>query len=430
VKALVKKSLLLVIVAWASWLSSSGCRPDSSSHRQITFWAMGAEGEKIAPLLQIFQDSHPDIKVNLQVIPWGAARDKLLTAFVADAAPDVCQLGNTWVPEFSALGAIIPLDSLIRSSTIVQSERYFKGIWDTNIINDSVYGIPWYVDTRLLFYRTDILQEAGFSHPPQTWSEWVRVCRKITQLPSDKRPSYPLFLSTIFNDWQVPVILILQNNGRLLRDNDCYGAFDDPATMEALTYYVKFFHDNLAPRHMSLVTNIYQGFADGFFAMFITGPWNVNAIRQREPELSGRWTTAPIPAGINGVSVAGGASLVVFSHSRERGAAWQLIEFLSTAEVQVQFFNLTQDLPAVRQAWEAAEILNDREVFPFFDQLQQVSPAVKIAEWEQIAVKLQERLEEVIFEQQPLEKAVRQLNREVDLILEKRRWLLAHGVLQ
>ncbi|HEX9975145.1 MAG TPA: sugar ABC transporter substrate-binding protein [bacterium] len=390
---------------------------------------MGAEGENIQPLILKFETLHPDINVRVQSIPWGAAHEKLLTAFAGQSTPDICQLGNTWIPEFQAIDALFALDSLIAESTVIEKNSFFEGIWNTNIIGKNVFGIPWYVDTRLLFYRTDILTRVGYSSPPGNWEEWLDVSHKIKNQSTPHKKKYAVFFSLIYNDWQVPAILILNNDGRLLKDNNCYGAFDDPATTEALRFYLTFFEDSLAVRSMTEVSNIYQGFGDGLFSMMITGPWNVNELRKRMPELKLRWSTAPMPFKKNQNSVAGGSSLVIFKNSKHPVAAWKFIEFLSEPEIQIEFFHLTLDLPAVKAAWQSPEIQNDKEIAAFYQQLEHVVPTPKTAEWEQVAVKIQEHLEKVIFKKVSLEEAVKNLNHDVNRILEKRRWLLSKNMI-
>src|SRR5690349_18994563 len=119
-----------------------------------------------------FERDHPGIHVRVQQIPWTAAHEKLLTAYVGNATPDLAQLGNTWIPEFVALKALLPLDSLAAASSEVRDSSYFPGIWRTNLVNGRLYGVPWYVDTRVLFYRKDLLAQAGYpssAMPRRTW---------------------------------------------------------------------------------------------------------------------------------------------------------------------------------------------------------------------------------------------------------------------
>ena len=75
----------------------------------LRFWAMGREGEVVQELLRDFETENPGIRVRMQQIPWTAAHEKLLTGFVGREMPDVAQMGNTWIPEMSALDAIEPL---------------------------------------------------------------------------------------------------------------------------------------------------------------------------------------------------------------------------------------------------------------------------------------------------------------------------------
>ncbi len=420
-----KNVLFLILLA----LFLYSCHKPNRSQTEITFWAMGAEGENVGRLLPQFESTHLQIKIKLQTIPWASAHEKLLTAVAGQSTPDICQLGNTWISEFQAIGVLLPLDSLIRQSQVIKPAAYFEGIWHTNQIGSRIYGVPWYVDTRLLFYRKDVLAQLGYTQPPQTWDEWLTIARKIKlQFKKDEK-KFSVFFSLIFNDWPVPVILIMANGGRLLKDNDCRAAFDDPATVAALQFYLQFFAENLAPKNMTEVSNIFQGFSTEFFSMFITGPWNVSEMRKRLPELNGRWGTTVMPLQKNRHSVAGGSSLIIFNNSKAPTAAWQFIEFLSTATTQTEFFRLTKDLPAVREAWQAPELREDQEIRAFYEQLENVESTPKIAEWEQVAVKIQAYLEQVVFGKMTLAEAIPKLNRDVNQILAKRRWLLSRHLL-
>lgn len=380
---------------------------------------MGQEGEQVGRLLTEFERSHPNIRVRVNSIPWSLAHEKLLTAYAGKALPDVFQLGNTWVPEFEALNAIQPLDNLVAHSADIDASDFFAGVWQTNVIDSVCYGIPWYVDTRLLFYRSDLLRGAGYDHAPRDWDEWLAVSRK---LKADDR--YAVLFPLQTTAWQIPVILIMANGGRLLKDNDCRAAFDDSATVEALQYYLQFFKEGLAPKTMTRIANVYQAFEEGVIAMMVSGPWEIHALRSRVPGLSSKWTTAPMPRKKNRASVAGGSSLVISAQTEHTEAAWQLIEFLSRPETQVEFFRLTRDLPTVAAAWQHEMIRTDAEIQAYYEQLQHVVPTPKIPEWEQVATKLQEHLERVALGQRSLQETIPRLNKDVDDILAKRRWLL------
>lgn len=120
---------------------------------------------------------------------------------------------------------------------------------------------------------------------------------------------------------------------------------------------------------------------------------------------------------------------MIFKNAKNPQAAWKWIEFLCEKETQIKFFNLTRDLPSVKTAWEDPLLKDDAITRVFYQQLENVTPTPQIPEWEQIYVKLQEHLELVIHEKVEFDDMIKQLNNEVNQILEKRRWLLANDLL-
>lgn len=393
----------------------------------LRFWGVGREGEVVAELVRDFERENPGIRVEVQQIPWIAAHEKLLTAYVGDVSPDIAQLGNTWIAEFVALDALQPLDSLAVGSSAVAPAGFFDGIWDTNVIGGHTYGIPWYVDTRLLFYRTDLVADAGYATPPSTWSGWVEVMRRIKEQRGDDQ--FAIYLPT--NEWNVPVILGMQAGSSLLKDDGRYGAFSEPAFARAFDFYVSLFESRLAPVMRLHASNVYQEFERGRFAFFITGPWNIGEFRRRLPSaMQDRWSTAPLPGPrgeASGISMAGGASLVLFRSSAHKAEAWKLIEFLSRPEQQLRFFRLTGSLPARREAWHDSALIGDTQARAFFEQLERVVPLPKVPEWELIATKVLDYAERAVSTNASPAALLEALDRDVDGILEKRRWMMEHN---
>jgi len=399
-----------------------GCGGGARGGAVVELWAMGREGEVVAELARGFERSHPGLRVRVQQIPWSAAHEKLVTAYVGGAMPDVFQAGNTWLPELAALGALAPLDARIAR------EDYFPGILDTNVIDGVTYGVPWYVDTRVLFYRRDLLAEAGHPDPPRTWAAWRDAMTSVKAREGAGR--YAILLP--LHEWQAPVILALQLGAGLLRDGDRWGDFQSPAFRRAFDFYLDLFRSGFAPgTGETAVANVYQDFAAGFFALYVSGPWNLGEFRRRLPAgMDARWATAPLPApdgGYPGISLAGGASLAVSRGSPRRDAAWQLVEYLAQPEQQVQFYRLSGDLPARRSAWTEAGLERDPRAAAFWTQLEAVRATPKIPEWERIATEITRHVEAAVRGTMTADEALAALDRNVDALLAKRRWLLARA---
>jgi len=409
-------------------LTSSGCGDKKDSATRLKFWAMGTEAEFVTKLVPEFQRRNPGIKVDVQQIPWNAAQEKLVTAFASDNTPDICQLGNTWIAQFASLNAIISLDKYIADSPSINKENYFTGVWDTNIIDSLVYGIPWYIDTRLMFYRTDVFKEAGYDEPPRSWEELYDLCKKIKALHRGE-DKYAIYLPT--NEWNPFIMFALENNASLLKENNSRGNFDSKEFKEAFRYLTNFHKEKLAPLGISQVTNVYQAFVEEYFSIYISGPWNINEFKKwMTDDLAGKWSTAPMPSKNGdhypGVSLAGGSSLVIFNNCKHIQEAWKFIEFLSETSTQLEFYHLLYNLPAVKKAWEDTSLANNKYMKAFRLQFENVVATPKVPEWEQIAfAKVQQYAELVVRGAMTVDEAAKNLDKDVDKILEKRRWLLS-----
>jgi multiple sugar transport system substrate-binding protein len=404
-------------------LALAACAPRQET---VSFWAMGREGEVVTELLPEFERTHPGIKVVVQQLPWTAAHEKLLTAFAGDATPDVAQLGNTWVPEMSALGALEPLAPRIAASSVIAQSDYFPGIWDTNVIDGTVFGVPWYVDTRLLFYRKDLLAQAGFNAPPKSWDEWRHMLMAIKAKVGAER--YAVLLPV--NEFEPLLVLGLQQAAPLLREDGRWGNFRNVDFRKALGFYREMFEQGWAPAMTNnQIANLYTEFGRGYFSFYVSGPWNIGEFKRRlPPEQQNSWMTAPMPGPLGpGASTAGGSSLVLFKASRHKQQAWALVEYLSSPAVQERFHALTGNLPPRRSVWATPALANDIYAQAFRAQLEFAKPSPKVPEWERIANEMQLIAAQVVHGKLNVDEAVQELDARVDGMLEKRRWMLLHA---
>lgn len=403
----------------------AGCAKPEDGSRTLQFWTIGREGEAVARLLPEFEREHPGLHVEVQQLPLTAAHQKLLTAYAGDSTPDLTQLGNTWVPEMVALDAIEPLDARVAASKVIDPKDYFPAIWSTNVIDGTLYGVPWYVDTRLLFYRKDLLAKVGYDHPPRDWAEWkammVKLARPVGQ-------TYGVLLPT--NEFEQLLSLALQQDEPLLRDGGRYGNFRSAGFRKALGFYVSMFKDQQAPMMTNVgVGNPWAAFGQGFYAFYLSGPWNIGEFRKRlPPEQQGDWGTVALP-GPNGpgASNAGGSSLVIFRQSKHKDDAWALVEFLSRPAIQERFYQILGDMPPRRSSWDAPALKNDDKAAAFRDQLDRAKPTPPVAEWERIVTEMQLVAAQASHGDISVDEAAAEIDRRADRLLEKRRWMLDHG---
>jgi multiple sugar transport system substrate-binding protein len=413
----------LALLGLLTALVIGGCARERDSRQVVTFWVMGYEGEVVAKLLPEFERRNPDIKVDLQLLPWLSAHEKLLTAFAGDALPDVCPLGNTWIPEFAELGALEPLNDNIAATPGFNTQDFFPGVWDSGVVEGRVYAVPWYVETRLPFYRIDMLRKAGIRQPPKSWDEWR------TAMAAVKREAGPGNYSILMplNEFEPLLSLAIQQPEPLLRDDGRYGNFRSAGFKQSLGFYKEMFDKRWAPLATSnQISNVWDEFGKGFFSFYISGPWNIAKFKERlPPAQQDDWMTMPLP-GPNGpgASLANGTSFVVFRDSPRKAAAWKLIRYLSSPEIQAQFHALTGDLPSRRSPWTTPGLARDPYAKAFREQLERAVPTPKVPEWERIATEMRLVGELVANGRMDVDQAAAELDRRTDLILEKRRWML------
>ena len=403
-----------------------GCT--SKTQAPLRFWAMGREGEVVSDLLRGFQKEHPGIAIRIEQLPWLSAHEKLLTAFAGDATPDVAQLGNTWVPELGTLDALLPLNDWVAASPALDPPDWFPGIWHTNVLEGQLLGLPWYVDTRLLFYRRDLFARAGITRPPIDWAQWTEALDALQARLGIRHPQLlPL------NEFEPLLALALQQPDPLLRDGDRYGNFRSAGFRRAAQFFLdRFVSGHAPPVSNTQIANLWQEFGRGTFAAFISGPWNIGELDRRlGPDRRQDWATAPLPGPDGpGASTAGGSSLVVFRRSRRRDDALKLLAYLARPETQARFHAMTGNLPPRRSTWAlptagGMPLAQEPRARAFAQQLERAKPAPAVPEWERIAQEMQQQAQRAVHERWTAARLGQALDARVDAFLEKRRWMLA-----
>lgn len=365
--------LALVIPVLAACGSSGSGNGGNANSANLTVWAMGTEGDNLKTLATSFTQQNPGIHINVQSIPWSDAHAKLLTAIAGQRTPDLTEMGTTWMAEFAKTGALDTPPSSISSS------QFFQSAWNTAVSNGTAYGVPWYVDTRVLFYRTDIAQKAGITSPPQNWDQLLADARAMQQKGGAK---YGISLQS--NDWEEFLPFVWQAGGKVY-DNGQF-SFNSPQVVQALSYYQTFFKEGLTPQTEPPGFDVSQGFIQGSLPMFISGPWEMGLIQQNGgAAMKGKWAVAPVPQKVSNTSFVGGSDLAVFKNSPNRAAAWKFVQYLIDPNVQAKWFNIVGDLPAVQSAWNNGTLASDKNLAVFHTQLSNTIGPPAITNWEQVA---------------------------------------------
>ncbi|MEV5407512.1 sugar ABC transporter substrate-binding protein [Thermopolyspora sp. NPDC052614] len=347
----------------------------------ITVWAMGTEGEKLPALAKDFEAANPGVKVNVTAVPWDGAHDKIASAIAGRATPDVGMIGSTWMGEFAKTGALDP------TPTNFDKSAYFPGAWDSTVVDGTSYGVPWYVETRLLYYRTDLAEKAGVREPAN-WAE-LKAFVKALQEKGGAKYGITLMPPGGTGAWQTFLPFAWQQGASLTGSGGAF-TLDTPQMTKAMDYFTSFFREGLSAPALQ-PGEMENGFIDGRIGAFFSGPWHIGVLReQSKGEIDGKFAVARMPKEIAGTSFVGGGNLAVFKESANRDSAWKFVEYLTRPEVQAKWYTTTNDLPSVRSAWNG---IDDPMLKVFGDQLGDAKSPPAIPTWEQVASVIDDQLE-------------------------------------
>jgi multiple sugar transport system substrate-binding protein len=360
---------------------------DGPATGELTVWAMGTEGENLPKLTKSFEAANPGVKVKVTPIPWDAAHNKFTTAITAQSLPDAAMVGTTWMGEFADLGALDPTPSGIDPAS------FFPGALDTTKVGGTNYGVPWYVETRLVYYRKDLAAKAGITTPPTDWNGLKAMAKAMKEKAGAK---YGINLQPGgTGSWQTVMPFAWSAGASITKDGDKVFTLDTPEMQQGLSYYQSFFTDKLAGTDLPPNQTEAQ-FVNGQVPMFISGPWMAGSVAKLGGDaIKPNIGVFQIPKNKTATSFVGGSNFVVFKNGKNKDSAWKLVKFLSDAKTQAEWFKLSADLPAVKSAWDDPSISSDPLLPVFGKQLNDAKAPPAITNWEQVAAAFDTEVEKM-----------------------------------
>ncbi|MGH3311134.1 MAG: extracellular solute-binding protein [Streptomyces sp.] len=367
--------------------SGGGEQTSAKDKQTLTVWAMGEEGKHLQKVAKDFEKKHSNITVKVTPVAWDVVHQKLVSGVAAGKLPDMAQMGSTMLGEFIELDALAPVDTKKFSKS-----DFFPAAWDGGVKEGEAYGVPWYVDTRALYYRTDLAKKAGIDKPPATWKEQRELATAYKEKAGTKYGTYnqPANIGT----WQTWLPYLYSAGGKLL-DGSGKPALDSPESVKALTEYAWYFDKGLSKKNTPPDYDVVKDFGTGDAPMFVSGPWINQAITDQQPQLKGKWAPAPLPGDKSSTSWIGGSSLVTFKKSERQAAAEKFTQYLTSTEQQAHWYEITKSLPANKAAWDqpvmkAKETKKSLGIFE--KQLNTAEQVPPLTKWDEFSSKIDEGL--------------------------------------
>ncbi|MFE7385264.1 ABC transporter substrate-binding protein [Streptomyces zhihengii] len=369
----------------------------------------------LPPLIREWNERHPDERVTLVELPDSAdeTRAQMISELRSGSDRfDVLNIDVAWTSEFAAAGWIAPLER-----GRFPLDAFLRPVVDTATFESRLYAVPYVTNAGLLYYRKDVLEQAG-EKPPRTWDELARQARTLA--PRHGLDGYAgQFLP--YEGLTVNVTEAVHSaGGSVLRDDGARVSVDSRAARDGLSFLAAGVREGWIPREALgwKEEESRQAFQDGRLLFLRNWPYVYAEAAAKDSPVAGRIGTVPLPGPDGpGTSVLGGSNLAVSSHSRHPASAADLIAYLTGERVQRRV--LTEGaLPPVRAAlYEDPALIRDHPYLPTLrESVLTAVPRPKSPRYDQVSLAVQAVAQDVMALRQSPDLAVGRLARELSAI--------------
>jgi multiple sugar transport system substrate-binding protein len=360
----------LVIGFLSLVILGSGCAPaKKTNEKTVEMWVMPNSLNPIGDIENLLKpfEKQTGIKVKITSVDWGAAWSKITTAATSGDVPDLAQLGSTWVSAIAGMGALEEI-SQEAIATLGGSKVFVPVSWQTTGIEGSgkTSAIPWFVDARALFYRSDAFAKAGLTaNNLGSWDSFKTALKKLSaaDLIFDNQPMAPLGISGK-NDWNVIHSLapwIWMAGGNFLSPDRQHCLLDSEEVFNGISYYLSLVRENFVPiEYLEFNTAQVSGnFNSGACAMYFDGPYEIKTLTRPVSEggagdspAAKNFGVAGYPRGPKGrFTFVGGSTLAIFKQGKHRAEAFEVIKYLTAKKTQIDYAKVSGFLPARQDAF-------------------------------------------------------------------------------
>ncbi|MGQ9604278.1 MAG: extracellular solute-binding protein [bacterium] len=273
----------------------------SKETKQIVFWQFQPP-DVMQELIRDFIKENPADSVSMETLTWQSGFEKIVMAFSSGNPPDLLELGSTWLGKFADQGVLEDLTGL--TSDLTDS----LVLWDLATFKGRIYGIPWLIGSRVLFFNRDLMRKAGLDPDlwPETWDQLLDYVKRIHK-PQDGIYGFGMNAGERYILYKKFMPFAWSNGGEILSEDFSRCVINSPENLEALEFYISLKEFSILERQEM----IDELFKQGRIGMMISGGWNLERIPKDSPMLDFGVALIPKPEGGRNISFAGAEILVI-----------------------------------------------------------------------------------------------------------------------
>jgi ABC-type glycerol-3-phosphate transport system substrate-binding protein len=376
---------------------------------EIEIWAAAGNGDVLTTLGEQFAQDHPDVSFTVTEIPWGEIITMNQTAVASGTGPDIVMTGADQTASVIAMGGLAPVPD-----DVYDAADFYPAAVASVTGENGRYAVPWYVETRFLFYRADIAAELGLD-APTTWDELEELSAAMA---SREGGEFGLGLPRPIENPAQVIVPFMSQAGGSVTDGDSW-TFDTPEFVEALDFYQGFFARGEAPMSETEAT-----FENGGAPLLISGPWMVDVYQDlidtgaapagfTEDSIG----YVPLPSGsANNNSYIGGGNLGVFASSDNQESSWLFLQWLLEDAQQKTLFDEAGSFPSRVASADYEPILDSPVMSVLKEQMPDTVETPSYPSWSQIAEQIGIYAERVAHGELTSQDAAKAIQSEADQI--------------
>lgn len=343
--------------------TNAAAAPESAAPSEVSFMVFGDPGELKAyqAIVDMFESRNPDVDIELIHIPsQGDYRQRLGTDFAAGTAADVVLLNYRRVVPFAAKDAIVPLGPYIAASEVVSGTAFYPETLSAFTWNSNIWCLPQNLSSLVVYYNKDLFKAAGVPEPTAdwTWDDFLAAAKALTQDTDGDGTIDQYGLGTEVTFLRLAPF-VWQNGGEIVDDPylPSFLTLNSPAAKEAFQWFVDLqtVHHVVPDAVAEEAESSESRFLNGRNAMHLQSRRIVPTTRE---SATFDWDVAPLPQNKQAATVLHSDGYCMAATTKNKDAAWRLIEFANSPEGQEIVAATGRTVPSIKSVAESPAFLD------------------------------------------------------------------------
>jgi len=374
--------------------------------------AAGSSGQEVSLLWSDTDHTHAEliddftkatgIKVNQTIVTYNERLDKINTSIQGGGGFDVIQVDTIWTAQFAAAGWI---DDVTNKITDAIKKDVPESSLSAVTYNGKLYGMPRFNSAKHLFYNAKLLKDAGFDNPPTTLDEFVEQAKATTK-PDGQWGSVWSWKQSeaLICDW---ICIMFTQKGAQLLDSNGKAVFNTMGGTEALQWMVDLLYKHKAADPASLeyeeTSGVQKAFRTGKYAL--TYNWEGDLPDDNDPEKSKaapnvKIALLPGSKDVKSSSVNGSEGWSIVTNSKNKDAAWKLLEYMASPAWQKKSAVIAGDYPILASLYNDPDLQKQVQDFPIYgEQFKYLAVRPQVAGYTQASDIIQKHLHAALLQQ-------------------------------